>query len=227
MTEEEWLRGPVGSQDMLQSLLNQKKCHRTKAGRRKLRLFGCGCCRLAWNLLADQRLREAVEVTERFVDGKATRSELDAAGERAYALRVSSYAPDAPDAPMKTAILIAGVVAGNRADSAGYYPTALSAGGYRAGELTSDAALCDLVRCVFGNPFRPTIVNPVWLAWHGGTVRQVAESIYEDRSFERLPILADALEDAGCGDQAILDHCRNPGPHARGCWPVDMVLHRG
>jgi hypothetical protein len=82
----------------------------------------------------------------------------------------------------------------------------------------------DFIRCIAGNPFHPVAVDPVWLAWKGGTVAELAQGIYEDRAFDRLPILADALEDAGCSDTAILDHCRGPGPHARGCWVVDLLL---
>jgi hypothetical protein len=48
----------------------------------------------------------------------------------------------------------------------------------------------------------------------------------EERAFERLPILADALQDAGCENADILDHCRGPGPHARGCWVVDLILDK-
>jgi hypothetical protein len=55
-------------------------------------------------------------------------------------------------------------------------------------------------------------------------VARLARGIYDDRAFDRLPILADALEDAGCHDTAILDHCRQPGPHVRGCWVVDLLL---
>ena len=55
---------------------------------------------------------------------------------------------------------------------------------------------------------------------------KVAQGIYYDRAFDRLPILADALEDAGCHDAAILEHCRQPGPHVRGCWVVDLLTGR-
>ena len=63
-----------------------------------------------------------------------------------------------------------------------------------------------------------------WLAWNGGTIHHLAQAIYDERAFDRLPILADALEDAGCTDAAILDHCRQPGEHVRGCWVVDLLL---
>ena len=71
------------------------------------------------------------------------------------------------------------------------------------------------------DPFRPHSVDSGWLT---RTVLDLAQAIYDDRAFADLPILADALEDAGCTDRAILDHCRQPGEHVRGCWAVDLVL---
>jgi hypothetical protein len=61
------------------------------------------------------------------------------------------------------------------------------------------------------------------LAWNGGTVPRLARTIYRERCFEDLPVLADALEEAGCDDDGILAHCRRPRPHVRGCWVVDLV----
>jgi hypothetical protein len=81
-----------------------------------------------------------------------------------------------------------------------------------------------LVREVAGNPFRPARIDPAWLSWNGETVVHIARSIYDERAFGRLPILADALEDAGCDDTDILNHCRGDGPHVRGCWVVDLLL---
>lgn len=60
--------------------------------------------------------------------------------------------------------------------------------------------------------------------WATSTVLRLAEAIYADRAFDRLPILADALEDVGCDNADLLAHCRRPGPHARGCWVVDLIL---
>jgi len=77
---------------------------------------------------------------------------------------------------------------------------------------------------IFGNPFRPITIDPSWLEWNGGTVVKLAQAIYDERAFDRLPILADALEEAGCSDQDILGHCRSGGGHVRGCWVVDLVL---
>jgi hypothetical protein len=69
-------------------------------------------------------------------------------------------------------------------------------------------------------------VDDGWLAWNGGTIRRLAESIYAERAFERMGILVDALEDAGCHDAEILRHCCGPGAHVRGCWVVDMLTGR-
>jgi hypothetical protein len=62
------------------------------------------------------------------------------------------------------------------------------------------------------------------LTWNDGTVRRLAEAIYEERAFGRLPILADALLDAGCDNEELIAHCRSEGPHVRGCWAVDLIL---
>jgi hypothetical protein len=96
---------------------------------------------------------------------------------------------------------------------------------------TAQAATCEhlkfqtqALRDLVGNPFRPVSISPSWLAWNDGAVRKMAQAIYDARTFDRLPLLADALEDAGCTDGDILSHCRTPGEHVRGCWVVDLLL---
>jgi hypothetical protein len=82
-----------------------------------------------------------------------------------------------------------------------------------------------LLRDVVGNPFRPPPALALSVReWNENTPRRIAQTIYEERAFDRLPILADALEDAGCDNVDILAHCRGPGPHVRGCWVVDLIL---
>ena len=76
----------------------------------------------------------------------------------------------------------------------------------------------------FGDPFRSVTADSSWLRWNDRTIPRIAQRIYDERAFDRLPILADALEDAGCIDAALLAHCRTPGPHVRGCWAVDLLL---
>jgi hypothetical protein len=86
---------------------------------------------------------------------------------------------------------------------------------------TSAPNECSILRDIFGNPFRPVTLDPRWLT---ASVVDLASAIYEERAFERMPILADALMDAGCDNDDILNHCRGDGPHVRGCWVVDLLL---
>ena len=85
--------------------------------------------------------------------------------------------------------------------------------------------LCALIRDIFGNPYRPPpAIDPAWLAWNDGTIPNMARTMYARKRFRDLPILGDALEEAGCADEALLAHCRGKGPHVRGCWVVDLLL---
>src|SRR5262249_20901319 len=83
------------------------------------------------------------------------------------------------------------------------------------------SAQSDLLRDIIDNPFRPITLDPTCRTQ---AVVQLAKSLYEGRHFEDMPVLADALEEAGCTNPAILGHCRGPGPHVRGCWVLDLVL---
>jgi hypothetical protein len=89
------------------------------------------------------------------------------------------------------------------------------------------AEQCRLLRDLVGDPFRPAELCPSWLAWNGGTVVGLAGTIYRERTFDMLPVLGDALEDAGCDDVQVLAHCRSRGPHVRGCWLLDALLGKG
>jgi hypothetical protein len=81
-----------------------------------------------------------------------------------------------------------------------------------------------ILRDIIGNPFRPVHLDPAWLRWNGGMIRTIARTIYDERRFEDMPVLADALEDAGCDDPYLLSHCRSKGPHVRGCFLLDLLL---
>jgi hypothetical protein len=226
MTEAEWQNEQLRSQGMAW-VLHGTRVTRTKADKRKLRLFACACCRCTWDLLTDPLLRQAVEVAERFAEAQIGKDELAAAYESVRGLGLGTLTPDAPGHRERTAANMAISAAHPKAFSAAFdmtaYPVPLA--GCGIGEKVMDAALCGLLRCVFGNPFRPLPPIPrAVLAWNDGTVRRIAAGIYEERAFDRLPILHDALLDAGCDNEDILAHCREPGPHARGCWVVDLIL---
>jgi hypothetical protein len=83
-------------------------------------------------------------------------------------------------------------------------------------------AQCDLLRDIF-QPFHAFTPLPAWLT---PEVNKLAQEMYRERSFERMPALADALTKTGCQDPAVLAHCRGPGPHVRGCWVIDLVTGR-
>jgi hypothetical protein len=214
MTEEQWLT--CTDPDLMLEFL------RKKASSRKLRLFGVACCRRIWHLLEDHRSREAVEVVERFANGLASEGEM-----------VAAYA-DADDATEDShggpALVAYELVAGANAFDASRRAAGVTAdsGGSDSAAPVENAAQVLLLHDIFGPlPFRPVSIDTSWLTWSDGTVVKLAEGIYEDRSLDRLPILGDALEEAGCTDSAILDHCRQPGEHVRGCWILDLVLGRG
>jgi hypothetical protein len=221
MTESEWLN-EAGRPQWMADHLGDCGIPRTKAGRRKFRLFACGCCRVAWDRLPDDRLRDAVRTAERFADGLATKEELAAARTAVAGLTYDSGPFGDSPAGVRVAIDMAVAATDPRAYSAAFAMTATEvplAGRMRA--AAAEAYLCRLFRCVFGNPFRPVVVERTW---RSTAVVGLARGIYDDPAFDRLPILADALEDAGCDDADLLAHCRGEGPHVRGCFVVDLVL---
>jgi hypothetical protein len=81
-----------------------------------------------------------------------------------------------------------------------------------------------ILRDIFGRTFRSITIDPSWLAWKNGAIPELAQAMYDQRDFERMPLLAAALRAAGCNNADILDHCRSGGEHVRGCWVVDLLL---
>src|SRR5207237_97344 len=102
---------------------------------------------------------------------------------------------------------------------------------FRSDDAAAEKEQARLLRDILGNPFRPAVIEPAWLVRLDGAGPKLAQAAYEERLLPagtldpvRLAILADALEEAGCTDAEILNHCRGPGPHVRGCWLVDLIL---
>ena len=90
--------------------------------------------------------------------------------------------------------------------------------------MIEESAQADLLREILGNVLCPVRFEN---AWRTSSVIAVARAIYEGQAFDDMPILADALSDAGCNETRVLDHCRGKGRHVRGCWVLDAVLDRG
>jgi hypothetical protein len=220
MTEAEWLAF-ADPAPMLMFL-------RGRASKRKLRLFAVACCRRHPHLILDGDSRSAIEVAERLADGRATNAERRAAAAAVQASglvrggRTFSAASGAVrGSPFGAAQARSGytrwlVVGGLGEPLPGSHtPAATQAIGREAHQQAV------LLRDIFNNPFRPAAFDP---HWRTADVLGLAHGIYEDRAFNRLPLLADALMDAGCADDQVIGHCRLEGPHARGCWVVDLAL---
>jgi hypothetical protein len=203
-----------------------------KASPRKLRLFAVAAARHVeerrW--LFDQRGFAAVAVAERFADGLATEHELETARglaqgrlvlwpERAHRPGVREAAGTSARDAALTLCELALEVSGSKPGVLAFDHSALAARRLAAAEV-----LCRQLRDLFGNPFHPAAVDPLWAVRHDHAAAGLATAIYEQRAFAELPILADALEDAGCSDPVVLDHCRRPGLHVRGCWLLDRLL---
>jgi hypothetical protein len=213
MTEAEWL-ACTDPQKMLDFLGG-------KVSDRKLRLFGCACCRCIWSLLTDERSRNAVVVAEQFADGQANGEQLRAAWAMATtaakaAMKAASQEGKEARTAKKKAARAAWEAAWGAKETAAFVAR-------EVGEIARTAWPDQLpfFHDIFGNPFRPIAFDS---AWRTPEIVAQAQTIYDDRAFERLPMLANALGEAGCQDAEIVGHCRSEGAHVRGCWVVDAIL---
>ncbi|MDB5305883.1 MAG: hypothetical protein JWO38_85 [Gemmataceae bacterium] len=250
MTEAEWLvftrpnpmlRFLIGTEERVQDMTEFPAC---KGSDRKLRLFACACYYRIGHILPDSAAWTAVQVGERFADGMASWAELQAAEGRVRELsaelepvwRASRGDERNALAPTHTALSLALVIAWREAQKAAYYASSNAYLGFASltnpgvgpndygfgtSQAAEEAAQCGLLQDIFGNSFRPVTLSPSWLT---PTVTTLARQMYDSRGFSPMPILADALQDAGCDHPDILAHCRGNGPHFRGCWVVDLVL---
>jgi hypothetical protein len=187
---------------------------RTTAPARKQRLFACACVRRVWELLPTG-CQATVEIVERVAEGELAQSELS---REARLARLAAAGDDSP--ALQAVVLMTAPDPASFTHAATYALSAL-----RARWREELAVQCDLARCVFGNPFRPVTETPAWA--RSETARQMAKVITHEGRYADLPILADALEDAGCADEDVLGHCRDGGWHGRGCWVLDVILGRG
>ena len=210
MTEAEWLActdpGP-----MLEFL-------RGKVSDRKLRLFAAACCRRVWPQLTGPLWREAVERSEHLAEGQAGPEESAILRARIW----QKWRMPA-DAAARLAVSV-------ELDARAAWEVARVAswGNPHLSRADEQLAQCQLVRDIFGNPFRPAAIST---AWQTPQVVPLAQAAYDQRELPsgtldpaRLAVLADALEEAGCDNADVLNHLRGPGPHVRGCWAVDLLL---
>jgi hypothetical protein len=235
MTEAEWL-ACRRVDEMLWFLKRGKAVTRSPRGRRKLRLFACACCRQVWELIEDDAARRLVEYAEARADGNLDAPDWAAVEVAAAAAKVKADRDCAGLGSMALRRRVAAAItaATHTAEEESYEAARVGSASARSavgghwgpGDVNPAWEECEqkqvgVLRDLFGNPFRAAVFSR---AWRTDTSIALAQQMYASRDFSAMPILADALEDAGCDNTEILDHCRSPGPHVRGCWCVDMVL---
>jgi hypothetical protein len=231
MTEQEWLTS-VESEALLALLESLTK----ETSYRKLRLLTAAVSRRAWHALSEE-VRSWVTVYERYADGLVSEARVEAASRPAMWWLGAAWDPVDFTTGSRTVLITLdvmyeaaavvydkGVDAGEKDDKTdeGYYSR-------NSSQRAECAAQAILLRDIFGNPFRPPALDPLWQT---PAVVQLAQAAYDERELPggqldppRLAVLADALESAGVtGD--VLGHLRGPGPHVRGCWVVDLLLRK-
>jgi hypothetical protein len=197
--------------------------------KRKARLFGCACCRRVRDHFPFEQLHNEIDLAEAFAETRTPIKELRQAQEGDGTIEIGittelvgwlawnavsrSLDPDAITAARGAAIYSARAV-----ESAEPREESQREAFYRERSVQAD-----LFRDVFGNPVLDLNLDP---SWRSTTAVSIARAVYDERRFEDLPILADALEDAGCTSEEIIAHCRSTGPHVRGCWVVDWLIGR-
>jgi hypothetical protein len=236
MTEQEWVActDPTPMLEFVQE----------KASERKLRLFTVACARLVWEKITWEFLQKAVETAERHADDLASAEELHASNLDVVGIwkfrregrdedKAWLHSHDEANAWLHSSAENLDVYAS--CDATTFKPDRLKGlshtASWRHGAFTTGPHQPNLLRDLFGNPFRPAPLDPSGLTWKDGTIPKLAQVTYVARDLpsghldlDRMAILGDALEDAGCTNQDILGHCRGPGPHVRGCWVVDLLL---
>ena len=247
MTEQEWLTCAEPSR-LLSSLFSRRR--KEAATDERFRMFGIACCRRVAELLefGDTRALDYLEAYAssglREVLLKARRSHRPAGNDASHAMTRAYPAPapikfqaearllatsavwtctktkatQAAIAYRQAAVAKAHLAAADRQPD----PSARPQAGWLPPDPAELAVQAALLRDIFGNPFRPVAFSP---AWRTDTAVSLAKQMYEMRDFGAMPILADALQDAGCDDEQVLHHCRDPKlPHVCGCWVVEAVL---
>jgi hypothetical protein len=208
---------------------------------RLLYLMAAAVFRSMQRLVPQRRWRKLLESVEAYADGEVTFDQLkdahkagavdtfklpaaNAAAAHCTHLLLDDYKVDegadfVSDAAGYLGAVAAGVL---KADAGlGAAQAIWKEPAFREAKRTHERVMCGLIRDIFGNPYRTVKTDTGWFTQ---TATALAHGIYADKAFDRMPILADALQDAGCDSADILDHCRGPGPHVRGCWVVDLVL---
>lgn len=229
MTEEEWLMAQTAS-DLLHHI-------RASASLRKLRLFGVACCRRVLHLNFAPEVPRALDIVEALADGSVGDKERQEVYEALYNARefagrayLGNDDTEPHEGTAAYCVLDAVIDLFSDGGTEWGFPARQSCEAVWYADRTPErtrravqaAVHAALLRDIFGNPFCPVALDP---AWRTDTAVSLARGMYDSRDFTAMPILADALQDAGCEDEQVLNHCRDAtAPHVRGCWVCDLVL---
>ena len=213
-SEKHWLTSASPA-----SLLHTTKQLKVLKPRKSL-LFACGCYRIVWDQIALANVRETVERAEAKADRKLSPEELRKRRYEGYARGLPTYDTQNLLQLSLNSLVTPRVIPEH---IAWLVRAALDPAKHdRANKWEECAPQANLARDIFGNPFRPVTFAA---AWRTDTAVSLAQGMYERRDFSAMPILADALQDAGCDSDDVLNHCRDVNAaHVRGCWVVDLVL---
>jgi hypothetical protein len=232
MTELDWLRS-ADACVLLEHLFPQRGLHSTPPQPRKLRLYFAALCRAAWGRLPPV-CRALTEFAERRADSPRLPSAVVKEARHLAETLTTCWGNPEDVAECERAARALGL----EVPVGGMKPVSDEDGKQLAWVtflahwnevppyrwLAPAYHRADYVRDPFGNPFRPITFDP---AWRTHTAVSIAERMYDARTFGAMPVLADALEEAGCHDADILAHCRDDASHVRGCWVVDLLLGKG
>jgi hypothetical protein len=243
VNEKEWLEG-TDPQKMLKFLRRKPAgrghlsctCCRVRCRQqvvfcpayRKLRLFACACCHRILHLLPDPVCQRTLQALENYIEGVADTFSYMASTEKFDKVRRDSC-------PKMTIVDVRAWNAlycavhrrwleyfdDNYAEDRWWIAMGITQDAWSGSRANENRVQSNMLRDIFGNPFHPTTLDPAWLT---PTVKALAQAIYTDRTFEAMPVMGDALEEAGCTNEDVLSHCRGPGLHTRGCWALDLVL---
>jgi hypothetical protein len=199
------------------------------ASARKWRLLLCACLRAVWDELPEKLFRAAVEIAEDLADGHASPRNLVAVRTNLAVARIHAERTSDVDQLQWTDFCRHALAEHPHAQPLRLPP--LDRGSTFHIEMHEDHSLathdprqCAVIRDLFGNPYRPFVLDDDLLSGRLNAVHDVAREIYEQRNFKLMPVLADALEDAGCDEEGVLAHCRDSLEHFRGCWLMDALL---
>ena len=214
MTEAEWL-ACERPRRMIGFLRND-------VSDRKLRMFAVAwaCGYVMMSGTNEPSAWRAIEACEQFTDGTISEEELITARGPVYDDSKRLHDAGKGNSPSLRGIALAAVCIASGPTIHYVVSQVVQLLGYQVGGVQREDEV-SILRDIFGNPFRPVTFSP---SWRTSTAVSLASQMYESRDFGAMPILADALQEAGCDSADILDHCRGPGPHVRGCWVVDLVL---